>query len=176
MSRSSRNLCITELTPLCTLPCSVRFTLWCLRLAKLGVQGVEPARERLREVHAVLQQASAAAALERWVGLLLQAAARPLDIREFGSGSTYSSGVELNLLVALGWLQAGESTRAQRMLAAYAAGAELPAVVEAAARWTAHLKEAGILLPYLEEAGGVSRYNWACAQASSSDSLGPCLH
>lgn len=152
MSRSYVVACMTELTPLCSQPCSVRFIIWCLRLAKLSAQGSDAARQRLHEVHDVLQRPGAAAALECCVSCLLQTAQRPLDIREFGCGSAYASVVELDVLAALGWLQAGDRDRALRRLGTYAAPTIVPTVFEAAAAWAAHLKEAGITLPYFEEA------------------------
>lgn len=140
-----------ELTPLCSLPCSIRFAIWCFRVAKLSAQGSECARLRLHEVHHLLRKPRAASALERCVALLLDNACRPLDIREFGLGSVYSSETELKLLAALAELQAGGVARARGMLAGVVS-AHLSDVLAEAEIWTAELKEAGILLPRVRQA------------------------
>jgi hypothetical protein len=137
-----------ELLPLCSQPCSIRFPIWCFRVAKLSAQGSECARAHLREVHDLLSRPCAAAALERCIGLLLVNACRPLDIREFGLGSVYSSRCELELLAALSVLQAGGTAQARGMLAAVVTE-RLSDIVEAAGIWTAEIKEAGVLLPQL---------------------------
>jgi hypothetical protein len=140
-----------ELTPLCALPCSIRFAIWCFRVAKLSAQGSDCARLRLREVHNLLRKPNAATALERCIALLLDNARRPLDIREFGLGSVYSSQTELDLLAALSELQAGGVARARGMLAGVVS-AHLSDVLAEAEIWTAELKEAGILLPQVRQA------------------------
>lgn len=139
--------CGAELVPLCSLPCSIRFGVWCLRVARLSAQGRELARQRLHEVHALLQRASAASALERCVGLLLEDARAPLDIREFGLGSIYPSQMELDLLAAFGALQAGETAIARGMLANLTT-ARLAAVVETATAWATDVREAGVNLEW----------------------------
>jgi hypothetical protein len=146
MIDSSATHCEAELVPLCLLPCSIRFAIWCFRVAKLSARGSELARLRLQEIHRLLQKPDAAAALERCIGLLLENARQTLDIREFGLGSVYSSQTELNLLTALGALQAGDVTLARRVLGGIVT-ARLAGVVEAATTWTAQIKEAGVLLP-----------------------------
>ena len=44
--------CGAELVPLCSLPCSIRFGVWCLRVARLSAQGRELARQRLDTLRA----------------------------------------------------------------------------------------------------------------------------
>jgi hypothetical protein len=134
-----------QLLPLCWLPCAVRFAIWCFRVAKLSAQGSESARLRLQEVHSVLQKPGAAAALERCIGLLLENADPPLDIREFGLGSVYSSETELDLLLALSALQAGDTVQAKTLFACLSRS-HLGEIVESAGIWTAQLQEVGVLL------------------------------
>lgn len=59
--------------PVCTLPCSARFALWCLRVAALSARGCELARDRLNEVHEVLGQPGALPPLQQCVELVLSA-------------------------------------------------------------------------------------------------------
>lgn len=161
-----------ELTPLCAQECSIRFAVWCLRVAKLSVEGSESARHRLQDVHDVLLRPDAAAALERCVRLLLESAPRELDIREFGLGSAYASAAELNVLAALGALQHGDAQcaaeRLARVVTAPPAGA-----LDAAAVWTAQIKEAGILLPRLEERPGAVTESRPMPAAGSRERFDP---
>lgn len=136
-------------TPLCVLPCSVRFTVWCLRVARMSVEGSEVARQRLREVDEFLKLPQACVALERCVRLLKEKSVEPLDIREFGS--VYLSAVEADLLMAFGWLQSGDTARAHRVLAYYAGPLQAASVADAAAFWVEQLKAGGVMLPRFEE-------------------------
>lgn len=139
-------------TPLCTLPCSVRFTVWCLRVARMSVEGSPAARNRLREIDDFLQMSHAAGALERWVMLLKDDALQPLDIREFGC--VYLSRAEVDLVAALGWLQEGDVAGAQRVMAHYTGVSRLPSVMQAATLWIQSLKTAGVVLPHFEDLSG----------------------
>lgn len=160
-------------TPLCVLPCTVRFAIWSLRVARLSAEGSLPAHLRIEEVHTVLQRRAAAHAVERFVALLLRERSRPVEIRELGRGSTYCSAGEIDLLAALGWLQAGEKARAQQALARYTTVSGLPAFLEAAASWTAQLREIGVLLHV--QAGGAEPQAFATRAAEPASKVAP-LH
>ncbi len=136
-------------TPLCVLPCSVRFTVWCLRVARMSVEGSPAAHRRLREIDDFLQMKHAACALEQWITLLRHDALQPLDIREFGC--VYLSSAEVDLVAAMAWLQEGDVAGAQRVLAYYSSVNRLPFVMQAAHLWIQHLKSAGVVLPHFED-------------------------
>ncbi len=139
----------TQLSPLCSLPCSVRFTIWSMRVAWLSIHGAEGAQARLREIGRLLQIEDGVVALERFLSLLEANVRKPLDIREFGS--TYPSAAEIDLLVALGWLQEGHATRGERVLGGYSSAVHLDSVVAAASFWVACLLRSQIMLPHFEE-------------------------
>ena len=139
----------TQLSPLCSLPCSVRFTIWSMRVAWLSIHGADGAHARLREIGRLLQIEDAVVALERFLSLLQSDAGKPLDIREFGS--IYPSATEIDLLVALGWLQEGRTACGERVLERYSRPAELDSVVAAASFWVTRLARSEIVLPHFEE-------------------------
>ena len=139
----------TQLSPLCSLPCSVRFTIWSMRVAWLSIHGAEGAQARLREIGRLLQIEDGVVALERFLSLLESNARKPLDIREFGS--TYPSAAEIDLLVALGWLQEGRTPCGERVLGGYSSAIHLESVVAAASFWVACLLRSQIMLPHFEE-------------------------
>jgi hypothetical protein len=139
----------TQLSPLCSLPCSVRFTIWSMRVAWLSIHGAEGAQARLREIGRVLHIEDGVVALERLLSLLRSDAGKSLDIREFGS--LYPSAAEIDLLVALGWLQEGRTTCSERVLAGYASAVHLESAVAAASFWVACLSRSQIMLPHFEE-------------------------
>lgn len=139
----------TQLSPLCNLPCSVRFTIWSMRVAWLSIRGADGAQARLREIGRLLQIEDGVVALERLLRLLKSDGRQRLDIREFGS--TYPSAAEVDLLVALGWLQEGRTACGERVLAGYAGFAPLDAVVSAASFWVECLARSAIMLPHFEE-------------------------
>jgi hypothetical protein len=139
----------TQLSPLCSLPCSVRFTIWSIRVAWLSLHGADEAHARLREIGRLLQMEDGIVALERLLGLLESDARKPLDIREFGS--TYPSATEIDLLVALGWLQEGRTACGERVLERYSPPADLDSVVSAASFWVTCLARSEIVLPHFEE-------------------------
>jgi hypothetical protein len=139
----------TQLSPLCSLPCSVRFAIWSMRVAWLSIHGADGAQARLREIGRLLQIEDGVVALERLLRLLRSDCRQRLDIREFGS--TYPSAAEIDLLVALGWLQEGRTACGQRVLAGYAGYEQLESVVSAAAFWVECLARSEIMLPHFEE-------------------------
>ena len=139
----------TQLSPLCSLPCSVRFAIWSMRVAWLSIHGADGAQARLREIGRLLQIEDGVVALERMLRLLKSDCRQRLDIREFGS--TYPSAAEIDLLVALGWLQEGRTACGERVLAGYAGFQQLDAVVSAASFWVECLARSEIMLPHFEE-------------------------
>jgi hypothetical protein len=139
----------TQLSPLCSLPCSVRFTIWSMRVAWLSLQGADGAHARLREIGRLLQIEDGVIALERLLALLKADSHRNLEIREFGS--TYPSAAEIDLLVALGWLQEGRIACGERVLSGYARQDHLDSVVSAASFWVECLARSEIMLPHFEE-------------------------
>jgi hypothetical protein len=139
----------THLSPLCSLPCSVRFTIWSMRVAWLSINGADGAQARLREIGRLLQIEDGVVALERMLSLLKSDTRQRLDIREFGS--TYPSAAEIDLLVALGWLQEGRTACGERVLAGYARTDQLDSVVSAASFWVTCLARGEIMLPHFEE-------------------------
>jgi hypothetical protein len=139
----------TQLSPLCSLPCSVRFAIWSMRVAWLSIHGAEGAQARLREIGRLLQIEDGVVALERLLTLLKSDSRQRLDIREFGS--TYPSAAEIDLLVAMGWLQEGRTACGERVLGGYARAEHLDSVVSAAAFWVACLARGEIMLPHFEE-------------------------
>jgi hypothetical protein len=139
----------TQLSPLCSLPCSVRFTIWSMRVAWLSIHGAEGAQARLREIGRLLQIEDGVVALERFLLLLKSDTRKSLDIREFGS--MYPSAAEIDLLVALGWLQEGRTTCGERVLGGYSSAVHLEPVVAAASFWVACLSRSQIMLPHFEE-------------------------
>jgi hypothetical protein len=139
----------TQLSPLCSLPCSVRFTIWSMRVAWLSIHGAEGAQARLREIGRLLQIEDGVVALERFLSLLRSDSRNSLDIREFGS--LYPSAAEIDLLVALGWLQEGRITCGKRVLGGYSSAVHLESLVAAASFWVACLSRSQIMLPHFEE-------------------------
>jgi len=139
----------TQLSPLCSLPCSVRFTIWSMRVAWLSINGADGAQTRLREIGRLLQIEDGVVALERLLALLKADSRQRLNIREFGS--TYPSAAEIDLLVALGWLQEGRKACGERVLTGYSRLEQLESVVAAASFWVACLARSEIMLPHFEE-------------------------
>jgi hypothetical protein len=139
----------SQLSPLCSLPCSVRFTIWSMRVAWLSIHGADGAHARLREIGRLLQIEDAVVALERFLALLKSDAGKPLDIREFGS--IYPSATEIDLLVALGWLQEGRTACGERVLERYSRPSDLDSVVAAASFWVTRLARSEIVSPHFEE-------------------------
>jgi hypothetical protein len=150
----------TQLSPLCSLPCSVRFTIWSMRVAWLSLHGADGAHARLREIGRLLQIEDGIPALERLLRLLESDAAKPLDIREFGS--IYPSATEIDLLVALGWLQEGRTACGERVLERYSRSSDLDSVLSAAAFWVTCLARSEIVLPHFEEVtdSGIPAKSW----------------
>jgi hypothetical protein len=142
----------THLSPLCSLPCSVRFAIWSMRVAWLSLHGADGAHARLREIGRLLQIEDGVVALERMLSLLKSDSRQPLDIREFGS--TYPSAAEIDLLVALGWLQEGRTACGERVLAGYACPDQLESALSAASFWVMCLSRSEIMLPHFEEVTG----------------------
>jgi hypothetical protein len=139
----------TQLSPLCSLPCSVRFTIWSMRVAWLSIHGADGAHARLREIGRVLQIEDGVVALERFLSLLKSGERKSLDIREFGS--MYPSAAEIDLLVALGWLQEGRTACGERVLGGYSHSVHLDSIVASASFWVACLSRSQIMLPHFEE-------------------------
>ncbi len=120
-----------------------------MRVAWLSIHGAEGAQARLREIGRLLQVEDGVVALERFLSLLRSNVRKPLDIREFGS--MYPSAAEIDLLVALGWLQEGRTACGERVLGGYSSDVNLEAAVAAASFWVACLSRSQITLPHFEE-------------------------
>jgi hypothetical protein len=129
----------TQLSPLCSLPCSVRFTIWSMRVAWLSLHGADGAHARLREIGRLLQIEDGIPALERLLRLLESDAAKPLDIREFG-----------------------RTACGERVLERYSRSSDLDFVLSAAAFWVTCLARSEIVLPHFEEVtdSGIPAKSW----------------
>jgi hypothetical protein len=133
--------------PVCELPGSARFVLWCIRAATLSARGHANAHERLEEVFTLLETSTAVGTVERCARLLLR---QSRDSRELGAfGAVFATSTERAVLEALRQLQCGALTGAHRTLAACADEASLPELVACLQVWSAQLRNIGAVLPYV---------------------------
>lgn len=144
MPLSPHSRAALERTPVCSLPCSARFAIWCIRVAAHSVQGCELAHRRLHEVHDVLRLPEAIEPLEQSVRLLIRHFQFTADLGGFGT--LYPTDTESRILDAVECLQRGERPSARATLSPYLEEPALSQLVECLRGWARELIAMGAVL------------------------------